>query len=1151
MKNKPIDLYNNLTYENGFTVLFLGSDTRYSEAMQYVYNMHWNSVVTTFSLEANKIGIAAARFDAIENYRKVNPIGIADVEKRKNLFNKKKLIAFSCESCLEEPRYRPVFNKYLYDLCNKLGFGGTLILDGITVDEYEKLGINQYIWDLQKGNVFFFRCSDALRSRILSDLKVEEAETFSFFSDGVEEYLEEYLEDDSEYAYDEDNPDDVIYYFSGGKRRSFEKRKLIDTSGLIKLISTEDIDGKKVAHFLAEQYFYAFIKDSKNAPQWYAYENELTIKRDIDENLLSRVRSWLNNPGAINREKKERRQRILCVSGQSCSGKSVTIAKTAFEIFKEHEFPVVFIDRLADFSYTSERDPETQQTYTKNDNLRMLCDLLDSLKDNGAKSVLLVWDLSAYYNDMKKYVDLANSLESRNINFTLLCSSYTLKKEFLEKFKQVSCMPLPVLLSEAELADADRVLRKKANRPKDQIEQIMKVINAPGSQSNLLELIYFMFSGARDSMALGIKTEAWIIARDLFNMLIEDRKSLGNADLVKEYERRIIKTSVELAFEKAEKQSKEKKIERNNINRLIELVAFCTKLNHSVPILLALECCELDVSEIGLLSDLNLIDCVSNDSSDLRLFIRSRIEADILLGDSSADIKRIVDLIGDLIETISPYSNENVLLLRDILIDIGPNSEDKDIREQFSPYLETILEYLEEFRENGGDPRITLQEITIIREYYGKLFSRGEIDGEEYKAALTRSIAIGEKTADDKTIDRSLKYKIFGEVAQQKMLALDPYSEVSFDGLLMDLSPEELRNIMDNMSEAIQYEPDNSYYYVDWMKAALLLLSHRNISKDEKHEIMQSVLFIDSNLNEEHTGVKENEYYPKIYARVRDLIDGEGENYLKEQIAKGVSAAGYVLAFEMMGETLSKKVFSTCDEDRLTPEEAKIFDKICDDCLIRFAERDKKCFKLLLRIKKCVFNGGSWQNYQYHNYHDDNDKNAGITAISRERWSKLYSLCKQYYESFVDRNPYIRDSYNEIYLLALASAQVNLYSANNTESLFAEATRLLGEIRSDWNIKERQIEGRMDSRQFLCDEQGRIVLFAGQTTKKELTHLPVKLDGKSKTVFANINDLKLKNDEIGEGARSYFAISFGYMGLKAHRFDNKATVRYGDLGRVE
>ena len=33
MKNKPIDLYNNLTYENGFTVLFLGSDTRYSEAM--------------------------------------------------------------------------------------------------------------------------------------------------------------------------------------------------------------------------------------------------------------------------------------------------------------------------------------------------------------------------------------------------------------------------------------------------------------------------------------------------------------------------------------------------------------------------------------------------------------------------------------------------------------------------------------------------------------------------------------------------------------------------------------------------------------------------------------------------------------------------------------------------------------------------------------------------------------------------------------------------------------------------------------------------------------------------------------------------------------------------------------------------------------
>ena len=52
-------------------------------------------------------------------------------------------------------------------------------------------------------------------------------------------------------------------------------------------------------------------------------------------------------------------------------------------------------------------------------------------------------------------------------------------------------------------------------------------------------------------------------------------------------------------------------------------------------------------------------------------------------------------------------------------------------------------------------------------------------------------------------------------------------------------------------------------------------------------------------------------------------------------------------------------------------------------------------------------------------------------------------------------------------------------------------------------------------------------------------------------MLLSINSLKLKNDEIGEGARSYFAVSFGYMGLKAHRFDNKATVRYGDLGRVE
>ena len=1153
MKNRPIELYNSITKENGFSVLFLGSNTQYNETMQNIYNMHWNSVVTTFDLNDNPLGITAEKLNDIENYRKVNCIRIGvDVENRKNLFNKKKLIAISVDSCLTEKklRYITVFDNYLNDLCNKLVFDGTLVVDGITVDEYDKLDINRHIWDLHKGNVFFFRCSEELKDRIINDLGEEEAETFSFFSEGVEEYLEEYLEADDEFEYDEDSASDFVYYFSGGKRRSFEKRKLIDSSGIINLISTDDINGKKVAPFLSEQYFYAFIKDSKNAPQWYAYENELTIKRDIEAALLKKVKIWLTNPGAVDKKKKERKQRILCVSGQSCSGKSVTIAKTAFEIFKEQEFPVVYIDKRTDFSYTSEHDPKTLQTYTKNENLRMLCELLDRLKDDGAKSVLLVWDISAYYNDMRKYVELANSLESRNVNFTLLCSSYTLKEDFLKnEFPEVSCMPLPVLLSEEELSEAAKIFRKKANMPREQIDRLMKVAGSSDTKSNLLELIYFLYSSARDALALGIKKEAWVESQYVFEDLL--RKNLEDKDFARMLGERILRKNIELSCEKAEDDQEEPKTETNNIISMVNLLAFCTKINRSVPLMLVLNCFGLMISDINKLSMHNVIDYVSDNNGDIRLSIRSRLEAEMLLGDSADDIRKIVDLIGELIEKINPYSDDNVLLLRDILFNIGPNSKDAELKEQFAPYLETILEYLKDFRENGGDPRITLQEITITREHYWRLYGEHKINCDELKSAITRSIKIGRDTADGMMVDRSLKYKILGEVAQQKMLPSDPSEKISFDGLLMDLSPADLREVMKNMIEAIQYEPDNTYYYVNWMKAAGLLLSNEKISKDEKQEIMEAVFYIDSSLNESHTAVKETTHYQGVYANTRNLIDGEGEDSLKKQIERGVSAAGYVLAFKKMGDKLTKKLYPYYGEERLTADEIELLNGICKDCLVRFAEvkKDKMCFKLLLKIKKCVFNGGNWQNYQRNSYKNDN---AGTTSVSAGNWNELCRLCTSYYNSFVMDEPYIRDSYDEIYLLALASAQAELYTSNNTETIFAKAIRLLQTIRNDRNIFERQIEGKMDSRQFLCDEQGRIVLFAGQTTKKKnLTQLWVKLDGMRDPVFANINDLRLQNDTVSENMRDYFAISFGYMGLKAHRFDNKATVRFGNLGRAE
>ena len=167
MKNTKLELFNSLTNDNQFIVLFIGKNSQYNDMVQRVYNLHWNSIVTTFNLDENRCGISANQFNELENYRKVFPIGIEDSENRKNLFNKKKLTPISVVSCIEkkQAQYKRTFNKYLDKLHDRLSVGGTLIVDGFTVEEYERLNLAEYISDLGTDIVFVVDTSPSMSAK--------------------------------------------------------------------------------------------------------------------------------------------------------------------------------------------------------------------------------------------------------------------------------------------------------------------------------------------------------------------------------------------------------------------------------------------------------------------------------------------------------------------------------------------------------------------------------------------------------------------------------------------------------------------------------------------------------------------------------------------------------------------------------------------------------------------------------------------------------------------------------------------------------------------------------------------------------------------------------------------------------------------------
>ncbi len=225
------------------------------------------------------------------------------------------------------------------------------------------------------------------------------------------EVIETREEIDSEYKELEYNTKNVFY--KGRSPYTISRSILLSNSNIAELLTDELIyDIRPLGKIEQAKWFYNFLNNSPEAPQWYGYlpQSCFYLKRDYEERLVDLTKKLLAGDGM----KKESNIPII-LQGDPGSSKSIEMGALAYRIYQEKLNPVIYIknDNLS----FSDQSPELEQ----------LDELMQEVESIGIKDTrfLVIWDSSSYKKVVKNAHNLIRCLENRGRRLVLVCTAYS------------------------------------------------------------------------------------------------------------------------------------------------------------------------------------------------------------------------------------------------------------------------------------------------------------------------------------------------------------------------------------------------------------------------------------------------------------------------------------------------------------------------------------------------------------------------------------------------------------------------------------------------------------------------------------------------------------------------------------------------------
>lgn len=920
---------------------------------------------------------------------------------------------------------------------------------------FKKLYSNQkqiYIFNYKDSNKYI---EDLVEQGIAT---VYEQSINSFF----EAYFNDYKEDFQELGIKS------VYFYVDGENKNepiaFDRSQLLETENFATLLNINLIKDIKIPLGMEEDYFYLFLKNSVREPQWYGYEYGFNIRRSYEDKLYKRAKRGLENVG------RPKNKQLLLI-GQTGTGKSIALAALAYKIFNERKYPVIYIGDPDVNFYNSLEYKQKNINKKASPAFNALDSLIESLENKGAKAVLLIWDTSSYSTGREKCYKLYQALLARGRKIYMISTAYethnedilnyfeaddenivedsVLNKKFYECYAEIHVTD--------EIEQLHNILEKKCDMKREDVDNIINIYSR--QSSSFLSLFYQVFNVLRNELSKGVYREASLNIEELEKYVSTD----FNADTGKNI--------FSIAFKKVEKElikagivdsiTDESEIEKEKIEvakeDFIKCIAISSKFKLKVPYDFALRILNTYNHQIIKELSRSTFFIITEDIyGNYEISIRTPLEASMFLSAKNITPMDEIDCIKVILsnmKTSGEYGQQGEVRLCEKLIRIiGPNNVVN--RPKYRCGYDIIIDELRKLREerNIWEPILVSQEITFIREYYGR---SEELRNDVRITWLKKAIAIADEllvNSEYTGLSAGTRNAIIVESANSKLLLCQ------LQGINDSLLYKELRR---DLREVIKYDSQDYHAYVTLLKGSII--EYDNEQDEVKQvELLEAMCSVADEIKFENIDVADSEYFQRqvtnIYSR---LIDTNIALSYVDELAKNGSAAGvYVMARKRLcGSDVDFK-------DRIsTPNQYSaceyVYNMFLDKKYNDVVTESEPCQYMLLNVLWLLKNGNPI--FQ--------KKECWRTSMDISVWTKLLSICNNYIIRFCSDNI---NSYkfnkNIRYVQALCFAQLSQYS---------ECVAALKSIEEDSSVGIK----RVFTKHMICDEYGIPRKFTGRLGK--------------------------------------------------------------------
>lgn len=432
------------------------------------------------------------------------------------------------------------------------------------------------------------------------------------------------------------------------------------------------------SEYLEFQRFHGHVETTKKIVE--GIRRKFTFKRSFEAGLNERVCKALENAG--------RSHEIILIHGQSGSGKSLALARLAYEVRTTKKYPVLLAARASRLPAVDELDEFCLRA-----------------EEAGASATLLICDANT---SVTRYRDLLRGFLSRGRKVVIVGSTYRIVDGHEDTSSNgLNLFEVTATLDPTELGELNILLGRVA-RTTFQVE----------NSEYLLPAIYHLLPHVRPHLASGLAKEARVTEESL--RVRGQKKGEGLPESKGQLAQALIDAGL-----LNPKNLIEDKLEEflgamtDTASRAIDYVMVPGKLGCQVPVSLLMRAIGGNNNQVdvySLFKGIDLFRWSRDDRDDIFVHPRLQVEAELLcarrLGTSQAEAKIAIDLI----ENSNPSSHESSerRFILDLVHKLGPDGR---YGKRFASSYLDIARALTNMRVNRGviDPSLMLQEATLRR----------------------------------------------------------------------------------------------------------------------------------------------------------------------------------------------------------------------------------------------------------------------------------------------------------------------------------------------------------------------------------------------------------------------------------------------------